>query len=170
MNRKRKTLETRAEVEHVVREACLASARLDEVVARMNEAVALAKEPFEAEIASLKAGYDALEEIALEWAKAHPEEFATAKSVAMVHGTIGFRLGQPSLKTLKGVTWDTVLRVLRDTMPAFVRRTEEVDKEALIAARRDLGDENLRTIGVRVAQKERCYLEVNKDSLTDGGR
>ena len=66
MNRKRKTLETRAEVEHVVREACLASARLDEVVARMNEAVALAKEPFEAEIASLKAGYDALEEIALE--------------------------------------------------------------------------------------------------------
>ncbi len=169
MVKKMKPLETKAEVEHVVREACLASARLDEVVARMNEAIALAKAPFEAETESLKAGYDALEEIALAWAKAHPEEFATAKSVAFVHGTIGFRTGQPVLKPMKGVTWETVLSILRESLPMYVRRTEEVDKQSLLAARDELGEENLRMLGLKVTQTERCFLEVDKETLKTGG-
>lgn len=170
MVKKMKPLETKAEVEHVVREACLASARLDEVVARMNEAIALAKAPFEAEIESLKAGYDALEEIALAWAKAHQEEeFATQKSVAFVHGTIGFRTGQPVLKPLRGITWETVLSILRESLPVYVRRTEEVDKQSLLAAREELGEENLRMLGLKVSQTERCFLEVDKETLKTGG-
>lgn len=167
---KMKPLETKEEMEHVVREACLASARIDEVMARMNEAIARAKEPFEAELAGLQQGYAALEEMALAWAKANPKEFATRRSVSFVHGVIGFRTGKPVLRLLKGVTWEQALDALRETMPVYVRRVEEVDKASILAAREDLGKERLRQVGLRVTQAERAYLEVDKQTLDEGGK
>lgn len=156
---------SREEMEHVVREACLASARLDEAVARMNEAIAKAKQPFEAEIEALRSTYEEHEALALEWAKAHPEEFATKKSVVFVHGVVGFRIGNPTLKTIKGVTWEAVLQMLRATLPAFIRRTEEVDKAGLLSARAEIGEENLKTLGLRVTQAETAYLDVDKATI-----
>jgi phage host-nuclease inhibitor protein Gam len=165
MKKKIKVPATKEEMEHVVREACLASARLDEVVARMSEAVALAKQPFEAEIEALRSTFAEHEELALAWAKEHPDEFATRKSVAFVHGVVGFRTGNPTLKTLKGVTWEAVLTTLRSLLPAYVRRIEEVDKAGLLAAREDIGEENLKTLGLRVTQSETAYLDVDKASV-----
>jgi phage host-nuclease inhibitor protein Gam len=165
MSKKLRVPGSKEEVEHIVREACLAAARLEEVTGRMSQAVALAKQPYEAQIEALRSTYEAHEEMALAWAKAHPEEFDARKSVAFVHGVVGFRIGNPTLRTVKGVTWDKVLEVLRSALPAFVRRYEEVDKAGLLAAREDLGEENLRTLGLRVEQKETAYLDVDKESV-----
>lgn len=153
------------DMEHTMREMALAAARMDEVQGRMNEELARVREQYEPEIAALRSTFDVHEETALEWAEAHKAEFATKRSVALVHGVIGFRTGNPSLKTLKGVTWEAVLATLRNTMPAYIRKSEEVDKAGLLAAREEIGEENLKTVGLRVAQNDKPFAEPNIESV-----
>lgn len=63
------------------------------------------------------------------------ELFAKRKSLEMAHGTIGFRLGTPKLKTLKGFTWASALTLVKKFMPGYVRTTEEIAKDRLLADR-----------------------------------
>lgn len=156
---------TRADIEGFVREMCLASVRADEATARMNECLALARQRYEPEISALNATYANLYATVEEWAASHAAEFAPLKSIAMVHGTVGFRTGNPTLKPTKGMTWEKVLEVLKRLMPAYVRIKEEVDKQALTAAADELGAENLGTLGLRKVHEERFYVEVNKDAV-----
>ncbi len=91
----------------------------------------------------------------------HPEEFASRKSVVLVHGTVGFRTGQPALKTVAGVTWEKVLAALKRRAPEFVRVKEQPDKEALL----ELPPERLESFGLRVEQAERFFAEMNKEAV-----
>ena len=155
---------TREDIEAAVRELCIASVRLDEEQARMNLELAAVRERYEPELAALSEIADEQTAIIRAWADAHPEEFATRKSIAMVHGTIGYRTGQPTLKPIRGVTWDKILAILRHNLPHYVRVKEEVDKEAILADREQLGDENLKTLGMRVEQAERFFVDVNREA------
>lgn len=100
------------------------------------------------------------------WAEAHPAEFGKLKSIEMLHGTIGWRVNTPSLKTLAGWTWDRVLEKLKSLRlhPGYVRTKEEVNKQALLADREKIGDDDLRQCGMRVVQEEDFYVEPR---LTD---
>lgn len=51
------------------------------------------------------------------------------------HGVLGFRTGTPKLKTRKGFTWAAVLELLKEFNPAYVRTSEEVAKDKLLADR-----------------------------------
>lgn len=153
---------SREQVEDVVREMCLAQARLDEQMARMNEELARVRTHYQAELSELGGRYLDLEARARAWADGNPAEFAERRTLMMVHGTLGYRLGQPALKTVKGVTWDKALALLKANLPHYVRVREEPDKEALLADREVLGDD-LRTLGLRVEQAERFFVEVNKE-------
>lgn len=164
-DKKRAAALTREDMEHTVRELALASARLDEIQGRMNEELARVRETYEPDIAALRESYDGHEAVALEWAKAHPEEFIPRKSIVLVHGVIGFRTGQPTLKLLAGLTWESVIKTLRSSLPAYVRVKEEVDKAGLLAARDEVGKERLAAVGLRVEQKEEAYVDPNKESL-----
>lgn len=152
---------TREDVEAAVRELCIASVRHDEAQARMNEAIALAREQYEPDLAALKAQWDEVFARVEAWAEAHKDEFARKKSLVFVHGTIGFRVGNPTLKPVKGMTWEKVLDALKRIAPAYVRVKEEPDKPGLLG----LGEENLGTLGLRVEQQERFYAEPAKDSV-----
>lgn len=156
---------TREDIEAAVRELCIASVRLEVQQARMNLELAAVRERYEPELSALSATANEQTAIVRAWADAHPEEFASRKSIAMVLGTLGYRLGQPTLKPIRGVTWDKVLAILRHNLPHYVRAKEEVDKEAILADREQLGDENLKTLGLRVDQAERFFVEPNKDSI-----
>lgn len=156
---------TRDDIEHAVRELCIATVRLDEEQARLNLDLARAREVHEAALTALNADVAEHTATVRAWSDAHPEEFATRKSIVMVHGTLGYRIGQPSLKTIRGVTWDKVLALLKAAFPAYVRVKEEIDREAILADREALGEENLGTLGLRVEQAERFYVEVNKDAV-----
>jgi phage host-nuclease inhibitor protein Gam len=156
----------RAEVELLVRELCFASVAIDESTAKMNEELAQVRSRYEPELAAQRATYEGLFAMAEEWAAAHPQEFASRKSIAMVHGTVGYRTGQPTLSPIRGMTWQKVLGVLKSLQPAFVRVKEEIDKQGLTAAAADLGEENLKTIGLRLTQAERFYVDVHKEAAT----
>lgn len=160
---------TREGVEGCVREMCVASVRVDEATAAMNEELTAVRARYEAKVARWMGAFDGLDARVRAWADAHPEEFATKRSIAMVHGTLGFRTGQPTLKPIKGVTWEKVLAALKFNLPHYVRVREDVDREALLGDREALGADGLREMGLRVEQQERFFVELNKESILREG-
>ena len=94
------------------------------------------------------------------WAEANPAAFKARRSIEFAAGTIGFRTSPPKLKTLKGFTWDAVLRSLSTCgLGGFIRVKEEVDKESLIAARRELSNKALKQAGLALVQEKLFYVE-----------
>jgi phage host-nuclease inhibitor protein Gam len=92
------------------------------------------------------------------------ELFAKKKSLDMAHGTIGFRTGTPKLKTLKGFTWASVLQMVREFLPGYVRTSEEVAKDKLLADRDEEGmSDKMSKCGITVAQDETFYVEPKKE-------
>ncbi len=104
------------------------------------------------------------------------ELFTKKKSLEMAHGTIGFRTGTPKLKTLKGFTWASALQLVKEFLPGYVRQTEEIAKDKLLADRDSdvmvtcdpLGPgkpmrEQMAKCGIAVTQDETFYVEPKKE-------
>ena len=110
------------------------------------------------------------------------ELFSKKKSLDMAHGVIGFRTGTPKLKTLKGFTWASALQLVKEFLPSYVRKTEEVAKDKLLADR-DMevkvkdgedkvklshemarcGIQVVQDCGIQVVQDETFYVEPKKE-------
>ncbi len=94
------------------------------------------------------------------------ELFAKKKSLEMAHGTIGFRTGTPKLKTLKGFTWASALNLVKEFLPEFIRTTEEVAKDKLLADRDVEGmTEKMSKCGIMVTQDESFYVEPKSEEI-----
>lgn len=102
------------------------------------------------------------------------ELFSKKKSLDMAHGVIGFRTGTPKLKTLKGFTWASALQLVKEFLPGYVRKTEEVAKDKLLADRdmdvrvKDGAGEvklsqEMTRCGIQVVQDETFYVEPKKE-------
>ena len=98
------------------------------------------------------------------------ELFAKKKSLEMAHGVIGFRTGTPKLKTLKGFTWASALELVKTFLPGYLRQTEEIAKDRLLADR-DLEEVSVidDSIGITRSQQPmrqamaRCGIQVVQD-------
>lgn len=89
--------------------------------------------------------------------------FCKRRSLSTLYGTVGYRLGTPKLKTLRGVNWKLVLEKLREQLPDYVRRTEEPAKDLLLADRhKEKVAPRLREIGIEVVQDEIFFIELCK--------
>lgn len=103
-------------------------------------------------------------EVVQVFATENPDLFAKRKSMETTHGVIGFRTGTPKLKTRKGFTWASVLEMLKSFGKDFVRTTEEVAKDKLLA---DRDNEDTAAVmekcGIQVAQDEAFYIELKKE-------
>ena len=105
--------------------------------------------------------FDVLQAFAIE---NQAELFAKKKSLDMSHGTIGFRTGTPKLKTLKGFTWAAALQLVKDYLPSFIRTSEEIAKDKLLAERDTEGMfDKMAKCGITVAQDETFYVEPKKE-------
>lgn len=104
------------------------------------------------------------------------ELFSKKKSLEMVHGTIGFRTGNPRLKTLKGFTWASALQLVKEFLPGYVRSAEEIAKDRLLSERDTevarpgdpLGPgvplrEVMAKCGISVTQDETFFVEPKKE-------
>ncbi len=87
------------------------------------------------------------------------------KSLESAHGIIGFRTGNPKLKNMKGFTWAAVTNLCKEFLPQYIRTTEELAKDKLLADR-DITEvaAMFSTIGVQVVQEESFYVEPKKES------
>lgn len=157
----RPAIRSRAEMENLVGEIADLTLQQRALTNTLDTQIKAARERFEEPLAALAKSLDEKMAVAQDWAEANPADFGKLKSVEMVHGTVGWRTGQPALKTLAGWTWDRVLEKLK-TLPAmldFIRLKEEVNKAAILDARESLTPDALRALGVRVVQEEAFFVE-----------
>lgn len=92
------------------------------------------------------------------------ELFSRRKSLESAHGVFGFRTGTPKLKNLKGFTWAAVTNLAKELMPAYIRTSEELAKDKLLADRERPEVSTLfARIGVQVVQDETFYVEPKKE-------
>ena len=131
------------------------------VSARMDAEIAAVRKRYEEPLSDAAEGLLLRMVAAQEWAGANPSEFGKLRSIDMTQAVIGWRTGQPQLKTLSGWTWDRVLERLASVAQymGFVRTKQEVDKQGIIAARENLLPEDLRQMGVRIIQEESFFVE-----------
>ncbi|NDD52952.1 hypothetical protein EBZ39_03590 [bacterium] len=141
-----------------------ASATTDKVVAKMDLAIQAIREKHADELARQKSIMDEELPIIQKYCEENKHLFADKKSQDFVHGTVGFRTSPPALKTLPKWTWDKVLMKVKEILPMYVRKKEEVNKEDLLA---DCHEEHvapfLNEVGVYVNQEERFFVNVKTE-------
>lgn len=153
-------INTRFEAEAAVREICELKNAYQMALAEMNAAVTEAKKAFEDKFAPVEKRILEKSALVQDWAEANPSEFNGAKSLDMVHGLVGWRTGQPQLKTLSGWTWDRVLETLQKmgTAAAYLRTKTEVNKQKVLDDRDQLGADRLLVMGMKVVQEEAFFI------------
>jgi phage host-nuclease inhibitor protein Gam len=148
---------TREEAEAVVREITVLKLAEQELKSEMDAEITAIKESYEARLCAVA---NTITPLVLEieaWATAHQADFGERKSLELLHGKIGWRITPPALKPLRGQTWASVLELLRARgRTEFIRTTETVNKDALLAARET---ENLKQYGCRHVQEEEFFVE-----------
>ncbi|ETD21436.1 MULTISPECIES: host-nuclease inhibitor Gam family protein [Prevotellaceae] len=156
-----------------------ADASINKINADIELQCAKIREKYADKLATLTAekeqAFDTLQAFATE---NQTELFAKKKSLDMAHGTIGFRTGTPKLKTLKGFTWASALNLVKSFLPGYIRQTEEIAKDKLLADRDvevmlgggDLNNRGYRPLreqmeecGIQVMQDETFYVEPKKE-------
>lgn len=97
------------------------------------------------------------------WAKANTEEFEKGKkSIELVSGRIGFRTNPPSVKCVKGETFEKVVEMLKKLdLTRWLRVVTELDKETILADHRDekVTDGELKNFGLYVSQTDAFFVE-----------
>lgn len=159
-------IRTRAEMEAITGQIAALKIQEQQITADMDEQISTVRARFAPALALCWDQIGTGMEAARAWAEANPAEFGKGKSIVLTQAVIGYRTGQPQLKTLKGWTWDRVLEYLRayPGLRGFIRVKEEVDKAQILATRDNLLDSDLTQMGVRVVQEESFYVEPK---LTD---
>lgn len=166
--REKKTVYTgvsQEEMEQAFAEYAKADARQQKIQADMDVQMTKIREKWQEELSKLQEAKDKAFDVMQAFATENRMElFSKKKSMDTVHGTIGFRLGTPKLKNLKGFTWASVTNLLKEFLPAYVRVKEEPDKDKLLADRESedvypLFDK----VGVAVVQDETFFVEPKKE-------
>ena len=156
-------LKSRLQVEDTLREIVGATLNRNRATLEMDKAITAIRERYEAMITLCNQDLEEKTELIRTWAEQNPEEFGKLKSLEFVHATIGFRIGTPMLKTLRGWTWDRVLEKMKASAiwTAYIRTKEEVNKQTLLIDREIIGEDCLKEIGVEVKRDESFYIEPN---------
>lgn len=180
MARQKKTIITGVTRE-AADEAFATYAKSDAQIQKINAEIELQcakiREKYADKLATLGAEKDKAFDVLQSFATENQAElFTKKKSLEMAHGTIGFRTGTPKLKTLKGFTWASALQLVKEFLPGYVRTTEEIAKDKLLADRDmdyvDVRDHDtvagpmrayMGKCGIQVVQDESFYVEAKKE-------
>lgn len=146
-----------------------ADASINKIQAEIELQCAKIREKRQADLTRLGAERDAAFEMLQSFATENQAElFAKKKSLEMAHGVIGFRTGTPKLKTLKGFTWASALELVKTFLPGYLRQTEEIAKDKLLADREldrvKVSDDGLILSEIPMSQAmAKCGIQVVQD-------
>ena len=147
-----------------------ADASINKIQAEIELQCAKIREKRQADLTRLTAERDAAFETL--------QSFATENQAE--HGVIGFRTGTPKLKTLKGFTWASALELVKTFLPSYLRQTEEIAKDRLLADRdldkvgvTDNGlilneipmSQAMAKCGIQVVQDETFFVEPKNEEV-----
>jgi len=159
---------SKEEAEATLGEVAKLQIEINGYVQKINEAINAARIEHEAAIAAASAKLDVKVLHLGTWAKANPSEFGDKRSIEFLHGTIGYRKGNPSVTQLRGHTVDETIETLKIDAPEFIRTKEEIDKEAILAAdaKGELEAGELADYGLQISQTEKFYVEPKLEAVT----
>jgi len=142
-----------------------ADAEICKINASMDMQITKIRERYSDQLTALQKQKEDAFDILQQWAVERRDElFIRRKSINHNHGTIGFRIGTPKLKTLRGFTWGAVLNLIREFLPQYIRTSEEVAKDRIIIDRcLPEVSENLGKCGIQVIQDETFFIELKKE-------
>lgn len=167
MARIKKSLEaalvTRADAEEALGRLAEKSYQRDMLTAELDLRLKAVREDYEGRISGLSAEINQAFDALNIWADGHPGEFADRKSIEMVHGTLGYRTGQPRLKTLRGWTWERVAAAVQTALPKYLRIRIEANKDGLLDDRDSIGKDKLADVGVQVVQDETFFVTPKQE-------
>lgn len=156
-------IQTREQAEAAMDALSVAAHRLARLEADMNLKLTAVREKYEEEMAGLAAAVKTETERLRAWADAHPEEFDSSRSVKLLHGVVGYRLGNWAVKLIRGFKADRAVALVKNVLgPAYVRTKEEIDKELILADRAQIPTDALTSCGLRLEQAESFYATPEK--------
>ena len=156
---------TREQMEDAFGRYASADAEVQSINAAMDKQFVAIREKQADRLAELEQEKTEAFEVMQVFATENREElFSKRKSMETTHGTLGFRTGQPKLKTKKGFTWAAVLELLKKFGQDYIRTVEEPAKDKLLANREDEDCQQvMKDCGILVAQDETFYVEPKKE-------
>ena len=155
---------SREQYEQAFADFAMADAKAQSLTAKMDQEMTKIREKYADQLAELNDTKDKAFEVMQTFAVENKDVlFAKKKSLESAHGIIGFRTGNPKLKNMKGFTWAAVTNLCKEFLPQYIRTTEELAKDKLLADR-DIPEiaEQFANIGVQVVQDESFYVEPKK--------
>lgn len=155
----------RDQMEEAFGKFALADAKLQGINAKMDAEITKIREKNADELAKWQQERDGALEVLQTFATENRDElFTKKKSMETTHGVLGFRTGTPKLKTRKGFTWAAVLELLKEFGKDYVRSTEEVAKDKILADRdKEEMPDLMQKVGIIVDQDESFFVEPKKE-------
>lgn len=143
-----------------------ADAKIQNIQSKMDMEMTRIREKYAEDLAKQQEIKDRNFEIMQTFATENREElFSRKKSYESAHGVFGFRTGTPKLKNLKGFTWASVTNMVKEFLPEYIRTSEELAKDKLLADRdKEEVSELFPKCGVTVVQDETFYVEPKKEN------
>nr|DAW01936.1 MAG TPA: hypothetical protein [Caudoviricetes sp.] len=160
---------TREQAEQAFADFAAADAKVQNLTSKMDIEMTRIREKYADQLAELSVvkekNFDIMQSYALE----NKEElFSKRKSIESAHGVFGFRTGTPKLKNIKGFTWAAVTNICKELLPQYIRTTDELAKDKLLADRDNPKvAKYFPKIGVQVVQEETFYVEPKKEKEND---
>ena len=153
------------DVEDLLAQYAAADAARRKITAQLDAELTRIRERYAPALDSENALCDEAAEQIASWAELNKEAFGEKRSMVLTHGTIGWRLGNPAVRLRARVRAEAALDRVRAAAPEFIRRTEELDKQAILAAyaARGLPDAELEPLGLRITQTERFFVEPKSE-------
>lgn len=164
------TIHSRADMEAVLENIVQLQLARAELEAAQERAVTAVREKYREELEQID-GFLQLETSWAEaWARQNPDVFSEKKSLEFTHATIGFRQHPMKVERLsKDCPWPKLAERLTQ-LPwgeRYLRQPpQEIDKEAILAARAELTPAQLRQAGIKLVQEERFYISPHRTATT----
>lgn len=114
------------------------------------------------------------------WSQKYPQEFGDRRSIELTAATFGFRKGGPKVGKISGITWEKIVARLASIVIKENEGTPEervvfdgedylrypdavVDKEALLADRKNIPAQALELAGILIEQDEFFFFEPKSE-------
>jgi phage host-nuclease inhibitor protein Gam len=130
--------------------------KLKKIEVKMNEEINRVKDKYADDIAAIKEEMAEPYEVLQVFTTENKTTWGKKKSFELLHCIIGLRTGTPKVIKDKKFTWPAILELLKKNtvFKPFIRTTEEINKEAILA------EKNEAILG---QLKEECFVSIDQD-------
>lgn len=161
------TAKTIDDVETLMAVVAAADAAARKITAQMDAEILRIREKYAAALDTENARRADAEADIASWAELNRSEFGPRRSIDLTHGTLGWRLGNPSVSCRPRVKTAAALELVAAKLPEYIRTVTEIDKASILSAYagKAISDDDLAACGLRITQTERFYVTPKTEEI-----